>query len=100
MVLSNAQDAAAAAPALADAVGTITQGLAFLGGLQSQVDGSKTMNTAIIGALVSGVGSLVDADMNDVSTRMSALQTQQQLGIQALSIANDNAASILKLFAG
>ncbi len=45
-----------------------------------------------------GVSSLVDADMNEASTRLQALQTQQQLGIQALSIANSNSQSILSLF--
>jgi flagellin len=45
-----------------------------------------------------GVGQLVDADMNKESTRLQALQTQQQLGIQALSIANGNTSSILSLF--
>ena len=45
-----------------------------------------------------GVGQLVDADMNVESTRLQALQVQQQLGIQALSIANSNAQSILSLF--
>jgi flagellin len=45
-----------------------------------------------------GVGQLVDADMNAESTRLQALQTQQQLGVQALSIANQNSQSILSLF--
>ncbi|MFN7009993.1 MAG: flagellin, partial [Allorhizobium sp.] len=45
-----------------------------------------------------GIGRLVDADMNEESTRLKALQTQQQLGIQALSIANTNAENILTLF--
>jgi flagellin len=45
-----------------------------------------------------GIGTLVDADMNETSTRLKAQQTQQQLGIQALSIANSNAQSILQLF--
>ncbi|WP_424363517.1 flagellin [Methylocystis parvus] len=54
----------------------------------------KTMNEA----LTTGVSSLVDADMNEASTRLQALQTQQQLGVQSLSIANQNAQIILKLF--
>ena len=41
---------------------------------------------------------LVDADMNQESTRLQALQVQQQLGIQALSIANSSSQSILRLF--
>ncbi|BCH60693.1 flagellin N-terminal helical domain-containing protein [Agrobacterium vitis] len=45
-----------------------------------------------------GVGRLVDADMNEESTKLKALQTQQQLGIQSLSIANSNSESILSLF--
>ena len=45
-----------------------------------------------------GVGRLVDADMNEESTRLKALQTQQQLGIQSLSIANSNSENILSLF--
>jgi flagellin len=49
-------------------------------------------------AIDRGVGSLVDADMNQESTKLQALQVQQQLGIQALSIANSSSQSILKLF--
>lgn len=45
-----------------------------------------------------GIGRLVDADMNEASTRLKALQTQEQLGIQALQIANSNSENILSLF--
>ncbi|MFN7051430.1 MAG: flagellin, partial [Gemmobacter sp.] len=45
-----------------------------------------------------GIGSMVDADMEEASARLQALQTQQQLGIQALSIANQAPQSILSLF--
>ena len=45
-----------------------------------------------------GIGRLVDADMNEASTRLKALQTQEQLSIQALSIANTSADVILSLF--
>ena len=45
-----------------------------------------------------GIGTLVDADISMESTRLQALQTQQQLGIQALSIANASAQNILALF--
>ncbi len=43
-----------------------------------------------------GVGTLVDADMNEESTRLQALQVQQQLGVQALSIANSSTQGILQ----
>ena len=49
-------------------------------------------------AIDRGVGQLVDADMNEESTRLQALQVQQQLGIQALRIANSSSQSILSLF--
>ena len=47
---------------------------------------------------VLGIGALVDADMEEASARLQALQTQQQLGIQSLSIANSASESILTLF--
>ena len=49
-------------------------------------------------AIDRGVGQLVDADMNEESTKLQALQVQQQLGVQALSIANSSSQTILSLF--
>jgi flagellin len=49
-------------------------------------------------SLKSGIGSLVDADMEAASARLQALQVQQQLGTQALSIANQAPQNILSLF--
>jgi flagellin len=46
----------------------------------------------------SGIGQLIDADMNAESTRLQALQVRQQLGVQALGIANQSASQILQLF--
>lgn len=51
-------------------------------------------------AMTSAIGSLVDADMEEASARLQALQTQQQLGIQSLSIANQAPKSLLSLFQG
>jgi flagellin-like hook-associated protein FlgL len=45
-----------------------------------------------------GVGNLIDADLSEESTRLQALQTKQQLGVQALSIANSGTQNILRLF--
>ena len=58
----------------------------------------KTFVTNLSQAIDRGVSSLVDADMNEESTRLQALQTQQQLGVQALSIANSSSQQILSLF--
>lgn len=51
-------------------------------------------------SLKSGIGAMVDADMEAASARLQALQTQQQLGIQSLSIANQAPQAILSLFRG
>ena len=49
-------------------------------------------------AIDRGVSQLVDADMNEELTRLQAIQVKQQLGIQALSIANGSSQNILALF--
>ncbi len=69
-----------------------------LGAAKQRVDLQKTFTTAMMDSIDRGVGQLVDADMNKESTRLQALQVQQQLGVQALSIANGNSQSILSLF--
>jgi flagellin len=69
-----------------------------LGAAKSRIDLQKTFTSSLMDSVERGVGQLVDADMNKESTRLQALQVQQQLGIQALSIANGNSQSILSLF--
>jgi flagellin len=76
----------------------VTTAASDLGAVQSRISSQQTFVKALMDSIDSGVGSLVDADMNEASTRLKALQTQQQLGIQALSIANSNSQNILSLF--
>lgn len=57
-----------------------------------------TFNTNKISALNSGLGSLVDADLSQESALLTSLQIKQQLGTQALSIANQAPQSLLSLF--
>jgi flagellin len=71
-----------------------------IGAAKKRVEMQKEYTSALIDSISRGVGQLVDADMNRESTRLQALQVQQQLGIQALSIANANAQNILMLFRG
>jgi flagellin len=71
---------------------------ANVGAAQSQVTTQQTFVATMQTNLSNGVASLIDADMNQVSTRLQALQTQQQLGVQSLSIANQSTSSIMKLF--
>ena len=69
-----------------------------LGARSSRINMQNDFVTSLRGVIDKGVGRLVDADMNEESTKLKALQTQQQLGIQALSIANSDSQNILSLF--
>jgi len=77
---------------------SMTDAASDLGAVNKRVDLQKDFVDNLMDSIESGVGKLVDADMNEESTRLKALQTQQQLGIQALTIANTNSQNILSLF--
>ena len=76
----------------------MTSAAADLGSLGMRIDLQEEFVSKLTESIDKGVGRLVDADMNEESTRLKALQTQQQLGIQSLSIANSASESILTLF--
>tara|TARA_R100001129_G_scaffold148992_4_gene110862 strand:- start:26255 stop:27220 length:966 start_codon:yes stop_codon:yes gene_type:complete len=78
----------------------ITDAASNLGAIQKRVSMQEDFVANLMDSIDSGIGRLVDADMNEESTRLKALQTQQQLGIQSLSIANTNSQNILSLFKG
>ncbi len=80
------------------AVSTMTTAATSLGSAKSRIDIQKTFVSNLMDAIKTGIGALVDADMNEESTRLQALQVQQQLGVQALSIANSSSQAILRLF--
>lgn len=71
-----------------------------LGASKSRVTTQQNFISDLSDSITKGVGAMVDADMNQESTRLQALQVQQQLGVQALSIANQNTQQILSLFRG
>ncbi|MGY6644515.1 MAG: flagellin, partial [Salinarimonas sp.] len=84
---------------LVDAVlSDITDAATNLGAIKNRIGLQQDFVAALKDSIDRGVGQLVDADMNAESTRLQALQVQQQLGIQALSIANGNSQNILSLF--
>ena len=83
---------------VAQALSAVTNYAALIGATQNRMTTAATFNTALMTNYANGVSGMVDADMNTASTRLQALQTQEQLGIQSLSIANQNAQLILKLF--
>lgn len=76
----------------------MTTSASDLGAYKSRIEMQANFVSSLMDAIERGIGQLVDADMSEESTRLQALQVQQQLGVQALSIANGNAQIILSLF--
>ncbi|WP_292227916.1 flagellin [Brevundimonas sp.] len=82
------------------AIATSSASLAELGAQAKQIERHTTYVSKLSDALEIGIGNLVDADLPKESARLQALQVQQQLGVQALSIANQAPQIILSLFKG
>jgi flagellin len=77
---------------------SMTNAATALGAAKARVGIQQDFVKGLMDAIGRGVGQLVDADMNEESTRLQALQVKQQLGVQALSIANSSSQTILSLF--
>lgn len=87
--------------ALAAIEGLIDQSIdaaASFGSAQGRIETQGKFIGKLSDSLKSGIGAMVDADMEEVSARLQALQVQQQLGTQSLSIANQAPQNILSLF--
>jgi flagellin len=80
------------------ALGSLTKGAAALGALSTRIDLQDEYSSKLSDAMEAGISRLVDADMEEESAKLSALQTQQQLAIQSLSIANSSSSNIISLF--
>ncbi|MGY4497554.1 flagellin [Bradyrhizobium sp. GM24.11] len=80
------------------AINSVASAAANLGAVKNRIATNTDFVKSLMDSVDRGIGQLVDADMNQESTRLSALQVQQQLGVQALSIANSSSQSILSLF--
>ncbi|MBL0968262.1 MAG: flagellin [Brevundimonas sp.] len=85
---------------LDDSIGQLNAALGEIGSQGKQIAAHSTFVTKLVDTLESGIGNLVDADLAKESARLQALQVQQQLGAQALSIANQAPQVILSLFRG
>jgi flagellin len=81
-----------------EGISSMTTAASNLGAVKQRTNMQREFIGSLMDAISRGVGALVDADMNEESTRLQALQVQQQLGIQSLSIANQNSQQILSLF--
>jgi flagellin len=80
------------------AITEMAAGATALGAAKARIDIQQSFVSSLMDAIEGGISQLVDADMNAESTKLQALQVKQQLGIQALSIANSSSQSILSLF--
>ena len=92
---------AGAASALSAIEGFIQVGIdaaASFGSAQKRIDIQDEFVTTLIDNLRAGIGALTDADIEEASARLQSLQVQQQLAVQALSIANQQPQTILQLF--
>ena len=76
----------------------VNQAVGSIGSQAKQIEAHNTFVSKLSDVLETGVGNLVDADMAKESARLQALQVKQQLGAQALSIANQAPQIILSLF--
>jgi flagellin len=81
-----------------NAINKVKTVLANLGSYTNQLQTQADFVKSLSDTLTSGVGTLVDADLAEESANLQALQTKQQLGIQALSIANQSSSAVLSLF--
>ncbi|WP_435256949.1 flagellin [Thioclava sp. FR2] len=96
--VSTSAGAEAALVAIEGLTQTAIQAAADFGTSQKRIDVQKDFVSSLVDSLRSGIGSMVDANMEEASARLQALQVQQQLATQSLSIANQAPQSILSLF--
>ncbi len=98
LTLSNATVAATALTAISQAIIDVSNALASLGAGARRIDIQADFTGKLMDILKQGVGNLVDADLAQESANLQSFQIKQQLGVQALAIANAGPQSILALF--
>ncbi len=96
--VSTAAGATSALTAIEGLIQTSIDAAAVFGSSQKRIETQNEFVRQLTDALTSGIGALTDADLEEASARLQSLQVQQQLGVQALSIANQAPQSILALF--
>jgi flagellin len=95
---ATATSAAGLVTTLDTSINNVSSALARLGTASKTLDSHQTFIGKLSDSIEAGIGNLVDADLAKESAKLQALQTKQQLGIQALSIANQSTGTILSLF--
>ncbi len=96
--VSTAAAAETSLAAIETHIQTAVDGAAALGASARRIGDQNEFVSKVTDAMKSGIGALVDADMEEASARLQALQVQQQLATQSLSIANQAPQAILSLF--
>lgn len=96
--ISTATTASAMVATLDTSIDNLNLALSKLGTASKKLDIQKTFVGKLSDELTRGIGNLVDADMATESAKLQSLQTKQQLGVQALSIANQAPSAVLGLF--
>lgn len=98
--ISTQATASAAVTDISNAINNLNSALTKLGSGSTALEQSRNFTSQLSDVIEIGIGNLVDADLAKESANLQALQVKQQLGIQALSIANQSPQSILSLFQG
>ena len=96
--ISSTTDASSAVDLIESAIDTVNTALSTLGAGSKRLELQKDFTTKLSDAIEVGIGNLVDADLAKESANLQALQVKQQLGLQALSIANQAPSTVLGLF--
>jgi flagellin len=96
--VSSSINADASIASIETLIQTAVDGAASLGASSKRIDDQSQFVSKVTDAMKTGIGSMVDADMEEASARLQALQVQQQLGVQALSIANKAPQQLMSLF--
>ena len=96
--ISSAAGGTAASSAIDTAITQLNKNLATLGSQSKALDTQKTFLGQLSDSITNGIGNLVDADLAKESAQLQALQVKQQLGAQALSIANQAPSIVLSFF--
>ncbi len=97
-VINTVATASAALTAVDASIANVSSALARLGTTSKALGSHQTFVGKLMDSLEAGVGNLVDADLAKESAKLQALQTKQQLGVQALSVANQTPQILLSLF--
>lgn len=96
--VSTGGGATSALAAVETLIDTAISAASAFGSVEGRISIQADFISSLTDSLRSGIGAMVDADMEAASARLQALQVQQQLGVQSLSIANQAPQSILSLF--